>query len=58
MISVGAQLVIQLIGSSDKVMFTGDQDAALLHDVGGKTAQHPDAGFPVPARLPSCHPTF
>lgn len=37
-IAVGARLVVQLIGSSDKVMFTGNQDAALLHDVGGKTS--------------------
>ncbi len=38
MIAIGARLVVPLIGSSDKMMFTGNQEAALLHDVDGKTA--------------------
>lgn len=35
-IAVGARFVVKLVCRSDKMMFTGNQHAALLHDVGGK----------------------
>ena len=35
-IAVGARLVVKLVCRSDKMMFTGNQHAALLHDVGSK----------------------
>ena len=37
-IDVGARLVVNLVGRSDEVIFSGNQDAALLHKVGGKAS--------------------
>jgi len=37
-IAVGTWLVVKLIGRSDRIIFSGNQDAALLHEVGGKAA--------------------
>ena len=37
MIAIGGRLFVDFISGSDEVIFAGNQYAALLHDVGGKT---------------------
>ena len=37
MIAIGGRLFVNFISCSDKVIFAGNQYAALLHNVGGKT---------------------